>query len=133
MNTRFKLFSGLILLSIAGCDSKPPSRYFVIWQKPDADSTEVAKALLECGKPTPYNADTENSGLGFGEWAIIHTCMLQSGFHYRSENGKWCENCQDDRIPVYPLSGSITPQRSVERRLNSPYCKKHSEQLECKP
>ncbi|EJF94356.1 hypothetical protein LBE40_04660 [Bartonella taylorii] len=133
MKQILKLLSCITLLSIAGCDSKPPSRYFVIWQKPDADSTEVAKALLECGKPTPYNADPENSRLGFGEWAIIHTCMLQSGFHYRSENGKWCENCQDDRIPVYPLSGAVMPQRSVERRLNSPYCKKYKNADECQP
>ncbi|EJF74396.1 hypothetical protein ME7_01434 [Bartonella birtlesii LL-WM9] len=133
MKQILKLLSCITLLSIAGCDSKPPSRYSVIWQKPDADSTEVAKALLECGKPTPYNADPENSRLGFGEWAIIHTCMLQSGFHYRSENGKWCEDCQDDRIPVYPLSGAFIPQRSVERRLNSPYCKKYKNALECQP
>ncbi|GAA5101687.1 hypothetical protein [Bartonella acomydis] len=133
MKKILKLLSCSAVLMMAGCNSKPPSKYFVIWEKSDADSTEVAKALLECGKPTPYNADPENSELGFNEWARIHTCMLQSGFQYTSENGKWCENCQDDRIPVYPLNGPVIPKRSVERRLKSSYCQKYKNKPECQP
>ncbi|WP_019219056.1 MULTISPECIES: hypothetical protein [Bartonella] len=29
--------------------------------------------------------------------------------------------------------GAVMPQRSVERRLNSPYCKKYKNALECQP
>ncbi len=91
MNTLFKLLSGIVLLSITGCNSKPPSTYSVIWQKPSVDFTEVEKASLECGISSPYNIDSENSKLDLNEWAMIHGCVIQSGFHYKIKNGKWCE------------------------------------------
>ncbi|WP_144754866.1 hypothetical protein [Bartonella saheliensis] len=123
MKQTLKLLSCIALLNMAGCYSKPPSTYFVIWEKPGVNSTEVGKALLECGALSPYSSSIANSKLGFHEWSIIHTCMIQSGFHHKKiKDGKWCENCKDDRIPVYP-PGSVGTQRSVERRLNSSFCK----------
>ncbi|WP_375630315.1 MULTISPECIES: hypothetical protein [unclassified Bartonella] len=122
MKQTLKLLSCIALLNMAGCNSKPPSTYFVIWEKPGVNSTEVGKALLECGALSPYSSDRDNSKLGLNEWSMIHTCMIQSGFHHKIKGGKWCENCKDDRIPVDPL-GSVGTQRSVERRLNSSFCK----------
>ncbi|WP_375616869.1 hypothetical protein [Bartonella sp. AP58NXGY] len=123
MKQTLKLLSCIALLNMAGCHSKPPSTYFVIWEKPGVNSTEVGKALLECGALSPYSSGIDNSKLGFHEWSMIHACMIQSGFHYKIKDGKWCENCKDDRIPVYSLNSSIKTQRSVERRLNSSFCK----------
>ncbi|CDO49839.1 hypothetical protein BM1374166_02196 [Bartonella tribocorum] len=54
MKKILNLLSGIVPLSIAACNSgKPPSIYFVIWEKPGVDFTEVGKASLECGIPSP--------------------------------------------------------------------------------
>ncbi len=62
MKQTLKLLSAITLLSIAGCQfTKTPSSSIGAWEKPGADFTEVAKALLECGMPTPYDKDPESS------------------------------------------------------------------------
>ncbi|EJF93450.1 hypothetical protein ME9_01331, partial [Bartonella taylorii 8TBB] len=53
--------------------------------KPGADFTEVGKALLECGMPTPDDIFPENKKLSINARASIHACMIQSGFHYKNE------------------------------------------------
>ncbi len=62
MNTLFKLLSGLILLSITGCDisniDKPSLEEVYVWLKPRADFTEIGKALLECGMPSLIDQDS---------------------------------------------------------------------------
>ncbi len=56
-----KLLSVVTLLGIAGCQfNKTPGEYLSAWEKPGADFTEIGKALLECGMPTPYEGDPEN-------------------------------------------------------------------------
>ncbi|EJF81869.1 hypothetical protein [Bartonella doshiae] len=137
MNIFFKLLSGLILLSIAGCGieniDKPPAGEIYMWEKAGADFTEVAKALLECGMPTPYNVFPENKKLSFNENATIEACMLQAGFRDKDKwGGTWCENYKAENLPIC-RPGAVIPQRSVKKRLNSPFCKKNPKEDECQP
>ncbi|UNF47637.1 hypothetical protein [Bartonella krasnovii] len=134
MKQTLKLLGAVTLLSIAGCQfNKPPSGYLTAWEKPGADFTEVGKALLECGMPTPYDRDPESSKLSNNAIATIHACMVQSGFRYKDQRGGgWCVNHKAENLPIC-RPGAVIPQRSVKRRLNSPFCKKYKNAPECKP
>ncbi|WP_208434197.1 hypothetical protein [Bartonella taylorii] len=50
------------------------------------------------------------------------------GFRDRYGGSYWCYN-------YFPIcrTGAVIPQRSVKKRLNSPFCKQHPEQYECYP
>ncbi|UTO28622.1 hypothetical protein [Bartonella harrusi] len=131
MKQILKLLSTIILLSIVACQfNKTPTSSLAAWKKPGADFTEVAKALLECGMPTPYDVDPENQKLSNNALATIHACMLQSGFRYKDEVGTWCENVQGKDLPACRL-GAVIPQRSVKKRLNSPFCNRYKNAPEC--
>ncbi|MCZ2159277.1 hypothetical protein NPX99_08520 [Bartonella sp. 220] len=133
MKQTLKLLSTVTLLIIAGCQfNKLPPGEIATWEKPGADFTEVGKALLECGMPTPYDADPENQKLSYNAWATIEACMIQAGFRDKVGGGTWCENRKSENLPIC-RPGAVIPQRSVKKRLNSPFCKKHPEQYECYP
>ncbi|MEL6093024.1 hypothetical protein [Bartonella schoenbuchensis] len=133
MKQILKLLSGIALLSIAGCSlGGPPTSSIGMWEKPGADFTEIGKALLECGMPTPYDVDPENKKLSNNTYATIYACMIQDGFRYKNKDGNWCENYKSENLPICQ-PGAVIPRRSVKKRLNSPFCKQHPEQYECQP
>ncbi|WP_375635130.1 MULTISPECIES: hypothetical protein [unclassified Bartonella] len=135
MKQTLKLLSAVTLLGIAGCQfNKTPGGYLSAWEKNGVtDFTEIGKALLECGMPAPYDVFPENRNLSNNAIATIHACMVQSGFRYKDERGGgWCVNHKAENLPIC-RPGAVVPQRSVKKRLNSPFCKKHPEQYECYP
>ncbi|WP_375696469.1 hypothetical protein [Bartonella sp. AP331QHHD] len=134
MKQTLKLLSAVTLLSIAGCQfNKTPPGDVAAWKKPGAGFTEVGKALLECGLPSLINADTENRKLSYNANATIDACMLQAGFRYKYDvGGGWCGNYKAENLPIC-RPGAVIPRPSVKKRLNSPYCKKYKNALECKP
>ncbi|WP_142416493.1 hypothetical protein [Bartonella massiliensis] len=133
MKQTLKLLSTIILLIITGCQfNKPPPGEVATWEKSGAGFTEVGKALLECGMPSLIDADPENRKLSYNAWATIDACMVQAGFRGKVGGGTWCENHKAENLPIC-RPGAVIPQRSVKRRLNSPFCKKHPEQYECYP
>ncbi|CAK01430.1 hypothetical protein [Bartonella tribocorum] len=129
-----KLLSGIVLVSVTGCNiDKPPLGEIATWEKNGVtDFTEVGKALLECGMPTPYDRDPESRKLSYNAIATIEACMIQSGFRDKVGGGTWCENHKAENLPICRL-GAVVPRPSVKKRLNSPFCKKHPEQYECYP
>ncbi|WP_273719059.1 MULTISPECIES: hypothetical protein [Bartonella] len=135
MNTLFKLLSGIVLLGVTGCDieniDKPPRGETAVWEKPGADSTEVGKALLECGLPHLNYLEDEVQKLSNNENATIDACMIQAGFRYKG-SGSWCSPFNGRDLSIC-RPGAIIPKRSVEKRLNSPYCKKYKNADECQP
>ncbi|WP_375662444.1 MULTISPECIES: hypothetical protein [unclassified Bartonella] len=132
MKQTLKLLSAITLLSIAGCQfNKTPPGEIATWEKPGADFTEVAKALLECGMPTPYDVDPESRKLSYNAIATIEACMLQSGFRDKV-GGTWCENHRAENLPIC-RPGAVIPRHSVKKRVNSPFCKKYKNAPECKP
>ncbi|OLL57940.1 hypothetical protein AT248_07830, partial [Bartonella henselae] len=126
MKQTLKLLGAVTLLGITGCQfNKPPAGYIAMWEKNSVtDFTEVGKALLECGMPTPYDRDPESSKLSNNAIATIHACMVQAGFHYKNKDGNWCKNYKAENLPIC-RPGAVIPQRSVKKRLNSPFCKKY--------
>ncbi|WP_343358361.1 hypothetical protein AAJP84_02540 [Bartonella schoenbuchensis] len=137
MKQILKLLSGIALLSIAGCQfNKPPLGYLAAWEKPGADFTEVGKALLECGMPTPFDKDPESIKISNNALATIYACMIQDGFRYKDKEvlnmGGPCYTFREENLPICQ-PGAVIPRRSVKKRLNSPFCKQHPEQYECYP
>ncbi|WP_208432222.1 hypothetical protein [Bartonella doshiae] len=140
MNILFKLLSGIILLSIAGCGieniDKPSPGYLSLWEKPGADFTEVGKALLECGMPAPYDVFPESRKQSINGQATVYACMLQAGFRYKDKDvlraGGPCYTFKEENLPIC-RPGAVIPQRSVKKRLNSPFCKKYKNSRKCQP
>ncbi|WP_273760810.1 hypothetical protein [Bartonella sp. ML70XJBT.G] len=137
MKRLFKLLSGLILLSVSGCDisniDNPPPGEVYEWIKPGADFTEVGKALLECGLPHLNYLEDEVQKLSNNDNATIDACMVQSGFRYKDKwAGTWCENYKAENLPIC-RPGAVIPKRSVEKRLNSPFCKRYKNSRKCQP
>ncbi|WP_375638875.1 MULTISPECIES: hypothetical protein [unclassified Bartonella] len=135
MKMLFNLLSLLILLTVAGCDieniDKPPRGETAVWEKLGADSTEVGKALLECGLPHLNYLEDEVQKLSNNENATIDACMIQAGFHYKGR-ASWCSPFNGRDLPICQ-AGAVIPKRSVEKRLNSPFCKKYKNADECQP
>ncbi|WP_375696187.1 hypothetical protein [Bartonella sp. AC67GZZY] len=130
-----RLLRGIVLLTIAGCNiDKPPLGNVYGWEKPGTDFTEVGKALLECGMPSPEYLDRENRRLSYNDSATIYACMIQAGFRDKLERevGTWCENFKAENLPICQ-PGAVIPKRSVEKRLNSPFCKRYKNADECQP
>ncbi|ETS04106.1 hypothetical protein Q655_01632 [Bartonella henselae JK 51] len=88
MKQTLRLLGAVTLLGITGCQfNQPPVSSIGAWEKPGADFTEIGKALLECGMPTPYDRDPENDNRSFNQMATIDACMLQAGFRYKYDVG----------------------------------------------
>ncbi|OLL50064.1 hypothetical protein [Bartonella henselae] len=134
MKQTLRLLGAVTLLGIAGCQfNKTPTSSIGAWEKPGADFTEIGKALLECGMPTPYDRDPENDNRSFNQMATIDACMVQAGFRYKYDvGGGWCGNHKAENLPIC-RPGAVIPQRSVKKRLNSPFCKKYKKEPECQP
>ncbi|OLL38614.1 hypothetical protein [Bartonella henselae] len=133
MKQTLKLLGVVTLLGIAGCQfNKTPTSSIGAWEKPGADFTEIGKALLECGMPTPYDRDPENDNRSFNQKATVYACMVQAGFRDKVGGGTWCENHKVENLPIC-RPGAVIPQRSVKKRLNSPFCKKYKNSRKCQP
>ncbi|WP_375704918.1 hypothetical protein [Bartonella sp. AA85SXKL] len=135
MKQTLKLLGAVILFIITGCQfNKLPPGDVAAWEKNGVtDFTEVGKALLECGMPTPYDRDPENDNRSFNQMATIDACMLQAGFRYKYDvGGGWCGNHKAENLPIC-RPGAVIPQRSVKKRLNSPFCKKYKNSRKCQP
>ncbi|WP_375655900.1 hypothetical protein, partial [Bartonella sp. AA83SXKL] len=87
MKQTLKLLGAVILFIITGCQfNKLPPGDVAAWEKNGVtDFTEVGKALLECGMPTPYDRDPENQKLSPNDMVSIDACMVQAGFRYKDE------------------------------------------------
>ncbi|WP_374112199.1 hypothetical protein [Bartonella harrusi] len=102
-----------------------------MWEKLGADSTEVGKALLECGMPHLNYLEDEVQKLSDNDSATIDACMIQAGFHYKG-SGDWCYTFREENLPICQR-GAVIPQRSVKKRLNSPFCNRYKTHLNANP
>ncbi len=84
--------------------------------------------------PTPYNVDPENRKISINAKATIYACMLQAGFRYKDEEvartGGLCYTFRAENLSIC-RPGAVIPQRSVKRRLNSPFCRKYNNSHKC--
>lgn len=123
-----------MVVTISGCAGKifqPSPPAFLNWISPGSSVVEVKKKLLECGMPEPTSKTAAYYELSINERASISFCMERSGFHRKSGRSTWCENYREIDLPVCS-SGAVIPTPSVERRLNSPYCRGKTDFQYCK-
>ncbi|WP_374112169.1 hypothetical protein [Bartonella harrusi] len=74
--------------------------------------------------------DPENQKLSLNQMVSIDACMVQAGFHDRYDDPYWCYNYKN--LPICRL-GVMISQRSVKKRLNSPFCKQNKNGSKCQP
>ncbi len=113
---------GLLLFvpDMAFCGAKPIPPAYLDWTKPGATVLDVKKIFLECGwpNPDPGNSDIERAGMTINDRVMAELCMLRAGFVCRDKT--WCH--YHPNLPACQPDAQI-PTPSVERRLNSRYCK----------
>ncbi|CAK01807.1 hypothetical protein [Bartonella tribocorum] len=87
MQRILKLLSSIILLSSAGCISKPPPSTLELWEKPGVDKSVVQQALSKCGWK-PIYASSESMDSRVSEFAAVYECMTQAGYRYKLQDSK---------------------------------------------
>lgn len=122
-----RFFLIVLFVSLYGCEGafQPLPPHYELWQKSEATTLDVKKILLECGEIAPSGVA---GGRSMNEMALAHYCVVNAGFVYLNPfKGKpdlkheaWCLNWPD--LPACQPGAEI-PTPSVERRLNSYYCK----------
>ncbi|PIT69344.1 hypothetical protein [Bartonella tribocorum] len=87
MKRILKVLSAIILLSSAGCISKPPPSTLALWEKPSVNKSVVEQALLKCGWK-PIYASSENMDSRASEFAAVYECMTKAGYRYKLQDSK---------------------------------------------
>lgn len=121
-----------IYLFFTGCGisniDKPLPYEYESWHKNGVSKLDVFKALLECDFGNPFGGLTE----GRNNIVLNYRCMEKIGYKYTGDCGKQiCEDKKWSNLPACSLPWSEIPDRSVAKRLNSPYCKQYPEAEAC--
>jgi len=143
------LLSYFLALGLSGCVwniDKPPPAWWSYFAGNGASENEIRLALLECGSsvpgdpiefPAPGGGFIPNGGLN--EIVFVKHCMMNAGFPFdgRRDTCKgWTDTMTGKHIPAdFPACkpDAVIPKRSVETRLNSPYCKTFPNNALCQP
>jgi hypothetical protein len=141
-----KGFSSIFLCGLLmGCPGplNVPSSWVDSFTRNGATESEVRAALLECGSSVPGSSleYRTREGKGFPpafeafERIWVGRCMKNSGFPYNDD--RTCAGGIDMNgkliIPAPCKPDAVIPKRSVENRLNSPYCKTYPKTKICQP
>jgi len=117
----------LLPILTTGCNKayfQPPEAAYYYYQKPDATKLDVEKAMLECGiEPIHgYSADTGKYDVNTA--LLASACMERLGFR-DIEGWSFERLCNREHNAQYPACqpDAVIPKPSVERRLNSEYCR----------
>jgi hypothetical protein len=129
----------LVFWGLSGCISnidRPPPAWWIGLSGNGASEAHIRVALLECGSNVPGDAVefTAPDGRGFllpqqglNEIILVQRCMRNAGFPYiRDSCNRWKDlpACKPD---------AVIPKRSVENRINSPYCQIYAKTKICQP
>ncbi|WP_375674664.1 hypothetical protein [Bartonella sp. CL100XZDX] len=87
MKKTLKLLSAIILLSTAGCISKPLPSTLELWEKPGVNKSMVQQALSKCGWK-PIYASSENMDSRASDFAAVYECMTKAGYRYKLQDSK---------------------------------------------
>lgn len=134
------LLSSISLLLMSCAKSfQPVAPSYMFWSKPGKSELDVKKAMLECGKPSP-DPTIEMYRLAYGlydderlnYYILTNKCMELSG--YTGKHVSSYESCM--RYPERRYLSSCQPDTkipkpSIERRLNSWYCKLKTDYQYC--
>jgi len=135
-----RYISLVFLLILNGCGQysirnidKPPPQLHEVWWKKGTSFLQIRKTLLECGQASLGGASSEiYEKIGIVEQKdqtnhsfLVDRCMLKAGFVEQNTSWTLKDACTDMRYRDYPACqlNAVIPTPSVERRLNSWYCK----------
>jgi hypothetical protein len=131
----------LVFFSVIGCTPfggfKPPPMWWERFLDVGVNEERMRVAMLECGSNVPGEAiefsPPDGNGMlvpqqSLNQMILISKCMKASGFPYRDTGT--CDRWKD--LPACKPD-AVIPTRSVENRLNSPYCKTYPETRLCQP
>jgi len=119
---KFVLALFILLFGLTGCHFKesfqPPRENFETWIKPEASKLGIMKSMLECGEAPIAERNASVNTVLLADW-----CMESLG--YKSDVITMKEICELEDYKQYPAcqTGAVIPKPSVERRLNSEYCR----------
>lgn len=123
-----KLFVLFLLAELYGCRGafQPLPYEYELWRKEGATELEIKKIILECGISHPLGGGAE--GRSQNEIVLSHKCIENAGYIYFDPfKGKLDLNKEYGCHRNYDLPacqpGAEIPTPSVERRLNSRYCR----------
>jgi len=120
------LLLSLLLLSLNGCfqynifghqiPADNHTNWYKYWYEKDGSSSEIIKAMLECGFDSPRGNASPLSGL----------CMKKSGF--KNKKLRFCQPIissggENIQFANCHLQIEDIPERNVTKRLNSGWCK----------
>lgn len=129
----------IVTLLLTGCAGyrlanldKPASEACEAWTKPGTTQLEVKKALLECGAPSPspdawayeYGMGIKDPDSRLNRIFLTDACMERAGYTIRWGDSvkKYCSWDRHKHLPACQ-PGAVIPERSVERRLTSWFCR----------
>lgn len=133
----------LLTYCLSGCGikniDKPPPPWWTNFSTKNISENETRKALLECGSNLPGESKEYPVGIPdneFNESVLIKKCMQASGFKLKRSPDAYCyPNRKDPETgKPYPACApdAVAPTRSIETRLNSPYCTLYPNSSFCK-
>lgn len=144
------LAMSLVSMTLTGCgithgpfgiSAQPAPPTYEQWIKPGTTKIDVKKALLECGEPSTvrdthiYEKSLRLKGSDelLNHFFLVDRCMEESGFIVPGTKST-SEYCSWDRHRHLPACQSQTPirKRSIERRMNSWYCKIKTDKEYCR-
>lgn len=148
------LFFLVLACLLCGCGQysvrnidKPPPEDYETWTKDNQTELEIKKSLLECGAIAPstlgwpYKDAFEKIGVSdhdeqMNNYFLTNKCMENAGYRRKFGMRSSQEGCSDlsfperKKYPACQIDAEI-PTPSVERRLNSWYCKVKSDYKYC--
>jgi len=123
----------LLAVVIGGCgiekSFQPPGPTYSYFKKPGASELDVKKVMLECGIEPISGKSAKTGNNDMNTFFLAKWCMDKAG--YKSVNLEIKKSCQLEHNKQYPACqpGAVIPKPSVERRLNSEYCKSAREMI----
>ena len=144
-----KLLLAFILLILIGCSTymeqvvyKPAPATYEEWSKSGTSILDIKKALLECGKPASdtnfeiyekvFNISRYDELAYMNRLQFEDICLERAGYKYNGiyDTKKICSLEKYKNLSACQPN-TIIPTPSVERRLNSWYCKVKSDYDYC--
>ena len=134
-NMKKTIFLIAISLMLASCFGRkpfqPPPKEYEAWKKAGATELETKKMLLECGYPDPLNSG--GYAWPINDMILSDLCLQTNGFVFNSDRNWRSYMCPKNSKTNPPACqpNAVIPTPSIERRLNSPYCKKYPKSAPC--
>ena len=130
---------GCTTYSVSNID-KPAPKTYEKWTTGDTTRLDARKALLECGAPSLSPTSRTYRAIGITDLEeqlkrsfMVTACMESSG--HRARWGGLSESCNlQPKYKQFPACQAHTdiPKPSIERRLNSWWCRIHTDYEFCR-